>query len=157
MTDQILNHIIRRAKHSDLNGMIKLLRILFSIETDFTFEEGIQQRGLEMMLNDEVSRCIVVAELNQQIVGMCSAQILVSTAEGGMSVLIEDLVVEDASRGLGIGTKLLSFLNAWAIERGVKRLQLLADQNNTTALNFYKKMNWTVTKLVCLQKKEGLV
>ncbi|HVJ49233.1 GNAT family N-acetyltransferase [Desulfitobacterium sp.] len=131
--------------------MIKLLRILFSIETDFAFNEETQQRGLEMMLDDCTNRCIMVAELNQQIVGMCTAQILVSTAEGGIVALVEDLVVEDACRGEGIGKELLLAIEGWAIARGASRLQLLADQNNTRALEFYKKMDWKVTELICLR------
>ncbi|MHB8124154.1 MAG: GNAT family N-acetyltransferase [Desulfitobacteriaceae bacterium] len=133
--------------------MIRLLRILFSIENDFAFDEFTQQNGLEMMLYDCTNRCIMVAELNQQIVGMCTTQILVSTAEGGIVALIEDLVVEDACRGQGIGKELLLAIEGWAITRGVKRLQLLADRNNTLALDFYTKMNWKYTQLICLHKK----
>lgn len=155
MTGQILKHTIRRAKPADIRDMIGLLRILFSIETDFVFDEGKQQRGLEMMLSDCTNRCIMVAELNQKIVGMCTAQILVSTAEGGIAALIEDLVVEDACRGEGIGKELLLSIEGWAIARGARRLQLLADHNNTRALEFYKKMEWKGTELICLRKFFG--
>lgn len=153
MSDQILNYSIRRAIHTDISGMVRLLKILFSIETDFAFNEGTQQRGLEMMLRDNTLRCVMVAELNQQIVGMCTAQTLVSTAEGGSVALIEDLVVEEADRGKGIGKGLLLAIESWAITRGVSRLQLLADHNNIRALEFYKRVNWKTTELVCLQKK----
>ena len=149
----MLNCIIRRANHPDISSMIRLLRILFSIETDFAFEELAQQSGLEIMLGDCTNRCIMVAELNQQIVGMCTAQILVSTAEGGLVALIEDLVVEDSCRGQGIGKELLLSMEGWAIARGVRRLQLLADRNNTLALDFYKKLDWKNTQLICLHKK----
>lgn len=152
MRGQILKHTVRRAEPADISDMIRLLRILFSIETDFVFDEGKQQRGLEMMLSDCTNRCIRVAALNQQVVGMCTAQILVSTAEGGIVALIEDLVVEEAYRGVGIGKELLLSIEGWAIERGARRLQLLADQNNTRALGFYKKMDWKVTELICLRK-----
>ena len=153
MIEPILNYTIRRAQHSDISGMIRLLRILFSIETDFAFDEGTQQRGLELMLGDCTNRCVMVAELelNQQIVGMCTAQILVSTAEGGVVALIEDLVVEDACRGKGIGRELLSVIERWALARGARRLQLLADQNNTPALEFYKKMGWKGTQMIGLR------
>lgn len=150
MNDQ--NYKIRRAKHSDISGMIRLLRILFSIEADFIFDEGTQQRGLEMMLEDCTNRYIIIAELNRQIVGMCTAQILVSTAEGGIVALIEDLVVGDVYRGQGIGKELLFTMESWAIARGVKRLQLLADRNNTPALEFYKKMDWKMTEMICLRR-----
>ena len=153
MKTQISNYIIRRANYPDIRSMIKLLRILFSLESDFEADELTQQSGLGMMLCDGTDRCIMVAEQNQQIVGMCSAQILVSTAEGGIVALVEDLVVEEAYRGEGIGKELLLSIESWAIARGAKRLQLLADRNNTLALEFYKTMNWKGTQLICLQKK----
>ncbi|MCB8817512.1 GNAT family N-acetyltransferase [Desulfosporosinus shakirovi] len=147
------NYIIRRAVHSDVNSLIGLLEILFSIESDFTAEEFKQRSGLEMMLNDDTRRCIMVAEINQQVVGMCTAQILVSTAEGGFVAIIEDLVVHKEYRGKGIGRGLLLSVESWAIAKGVKRLQLLADRNNTVALEFYKSLSWKSTQLICLHKK----
>lgn len=155
MTDQIMTHVIRRATPPDISSMIKLLKILFSIETDFTFDKLTQQSGLEMMLGDCTNRCIMVAELNQQIVGMCTAQILVSTAEGGLIALIEDLIVEDQYRGQSLGKELLIAIEGWALAQGARRLQLLADRNNSLALGFYKKLNWTNTQLICLHKKQS--
>jgi len=151
VTDQVSNPTVRRAKYDDISAMIRLLRLLFSIESDFSFEEETQKRGLEMMLADCRNRCIMVAEQNEQIVGMCTAQLLVSTAEGGIAALVEDLVVDDTYRGKGIGKDLLFAIEEWAISQGVRRLQLLADRNNTRALGFYKKMNWKVTELICLR------
>lgn len=151
--DQISNLNIRRANQTDISGMINLLNILFSIESDFTFNKLTQQRGLEMMLDDSTKRCIMVAESNQKIVGMCSAQILVSTAEGGIVALIEDLVIEEEWRGYGIGKELISATESWATSLGVSRIQLLADQNNVSALAFYRKMNWKSTELICLRKQ----
>ncbi|TGE32799.1 GNAT family N-acetyltransferase [Desulfosporosinus sp. Sb-LF] len=144
--------MIRRANYSDISSMTRLLKILFSIETNFKVDELAQQRGLEMMLCDDTNRCIMVAELNQQIVGMCTAQLLVSTAEGGIVALVEDLVVEDVYRGQGLGKNLLLSIEGWAIARGVRRLRLLADRNNTKALNFYKTMSWTETRMIGLRR-----
>ncbi len=154
MTDQSMTYVIRKATPPDISSMIKLLKILFSIETDFTFDEVIQQRGLEMMLDDLNNRCIMVAELNQQLVGMCTTQLLVSTAEGGIVALIEDLVVKEKYRCQGLGKELLSAIEGWALAQGVRRLQLLTDRNNTLALNFYKRMSWKNTQLICLHKKQ---
>jgi len=133
--------------------MKRLLGVLFSIEKDFEVDQDKQQSGLELMLKDCNNRYIMVAELDKQIVGMCTAQILVSTAEGGIVALIEDLVVEAPYRGQGIGKDLLLAIESWAIVRGARRLQLLADCNNASALDFYNKMDWKFTQLICLQKK----
>lgn len=147
------NYIIRRASHTDIPDLIELLQILFIIETDFSVDKSKQRIGLEMMLSDSTNRCIMVADVNQQVVGMCTAQILVSTAEGGVVALIEDLVVDNEHRGKGIGRNLLLSVENWAAEKGAKRLQLLADRNNTPALKFYQKMRWNYTQLICLHKK----
>lgn len=148
-----LNFNVRRADSKDIPSLVGLLGVLFSIETDFTVDESKQRRGIEMMLDDTFNRCIMIAEIDLKVVGMCTAQILVSTAEGGPVAVIEDVVVDKDNRRKGIGRELLLAIENWAIERGTTRLQLLADQNNTLALEFYKSMNWNLTHLVCLHKK----
>jgi ribosomal protein S18 acetylase RimI-like enzyme len=145
--------LIRRATVSDIDAMVDLLRLLFSIEEDFTFDESRHRLGLAVMLKNENERCIMVAELETVIAGMCSVQLLVSTAEGGLAALIEDLVVDEKYHSQKIGSTLLSAVESWALSKGAKRLELLADRNNARALEFYKKRGWRRTQLICLHKK----
>jgi len=84
---------------------------------------------------------------------MCTLQTLISTAEGGMVGLLEDLIVAADFRHQGIGAKLLIEAVNWAECKGLKRLQLLADKNNLSALNFYQKQDWELTHLVCLRNR----
>ncbi|SHN63117.1 GNAT family N-acetyltransferase [Desulfitobacterium chlororespirans] len=142
--------VIREAVPADIADMVRLLKILFSLEADFSYDEIKQRRGLGMILEDG-ARCIMVAEQNGRVIGMVTAQLLVSTAEGGLSAWVEDLVVEEPYQGQGTGRALLLSLQAWASARGVKRLQLLADRSNTRALEFYEKMSWQFTELICLR------
>lgn len=147
------NYFIRKATILDLEPLISLLQVLFSIEADFTFNEEKQRQGLELMLTAPDVRCIMVAELDGKIIGMCSAQLLITTAEGGMAALIEDMVVHKDYRMQGIGRSLLTIIEEWALEHGAKRFELLADRNNTPALEFYRKLHWQQTQLICLHKK----
>ncbi len=144
---------IREAVRSDIDALVQLLKILFSMEEDFSFDETLQRRGLEMFLTHQKDRCIMVAESEGNVIGMCSVQLLVSTAEGGLSGWVEDMVVSPSYHGKGVGQKLLVSIEKWAAERGATRLQLLADRNNQPALRFYDKMNWAGTQLICLHKK----
>ncbi len=124
------------------------------MEKDFTFNEIVQKQGLFIMLYNNEKSCIMVAESKKQIIGMCSAQLIVSTAAGGMAALIEDMVVTRSYRGKGTGKKLLLSVEKWANKNAAKRIQLLADKNNINALEFYKKLKWTTTRLICLHKKK---
>lgn len=141
---------VRAAQPDDLDRLVSLLAALFAIEEDFVFDEPRQRRGLVMMLENERS-CVLVAEAEGQVVGMCSGQLLVSTAEGGLSLLVEDVVVAEQWRGRGVGCLLLAAINDWARANKVSRLQLLADRNNIPALDFYRSLGWQITELICLR------
>jgi GNAT superfamily N-acetyltransferase len=146
--------VIRDGMVSDIQQMVDLLKELFMIEADFQFDESIQYSGLQMFLDGcGKHRCVRVAGIQDRLVGMCTAQTLISTAEGGIVALIEDLVVNLEYRGRGIGTKLLQSVETWAGIRGIRRIQLLADKNNQTGLNFYAHQKWQSTELICLRKR----
>ncbi len=142
---------IRTAEPADLDSLVSLLAALFSVEEDFVFDEPRQRRGLMLMLENEHG-CVLVAEGQGQVIGMCTGQVTISTAEGGPALLVEDVIVLEQWRGKGVGRHLLESMGGWAQEQGIKRLQLLADRNNVPALNFYKALGWQATALVCLRK-----
>lgn len=144
--------VVRQASCKDVDAMLELLQALFAIETDFVFDGKKQRLGIDLLLQTQ-DACVLVAEQAQCVVGMCTAQLLVSTAAGGLKAIIEDVAVAEACRGQGIGTKLLIAIEQWAARRGVKRLDLLADRRNNPALGFYRQLGWRQTELVGLQKK----
>ena len=144
---------IRTAKSSDIPQLAALLKALFTIEADFDFDLEKQTQGLKLLLNSEKDRIFVAERLSDnRVLGLCTVQTLISTAEGGSVGLLEDLIVAADVRHQGIATKLLAEAVNWAKCRGLKRLQLLADKNNLPALAFYKKQDWQSTQLVCLRK-----
>lgn len=145
--------LIRPALQKDLDYLVVLLEKLFSIEEDFVFNEKLQRRGLQIMLENELG-CILVAEAGDEVVGMCSGQLTVSTAEGGAALLVEDVVVREGFRGQGIGRRLMAWIAEWGKVKGVTRFQLLADRSNRGALDFYRKLGWQTTDLICLRKVE---
>ena len=144
--------VIRPARREDIAAMAGLLSLLFAVEEDFSADRDKQRAGLEMFFKHPAGRYLIVAEHQQQVIGMCSAQLLISTAAGGWKALVEDVVVAEQFRGQGIGKKLLDALAGWAERQGVIRMDLLADRNNSTALDFYERLRWRSTSLIALQK-----
>lgn len=141
---------IRPAEAGDLEHLVDLLRQLFAIEEDFQVDAARQRRGLAMMLSNPRG-LILVAERDGRVIGMCSGQLLISTAEGGPALLMEDVIVDENFRGGGIGRLLVSAMAQWAADQGAYRLQLLADQTNGEALAFYERLGWKTTNLICLR------
>ncbi|MBV5305383.1 MAG: GNAT family N-acetyltransferase [Desulfobulbaceae bacterium] len=145
---------IRPARLADLESLVELLQMLFELEQDFEGNPSRQQQGLRMML-DNPNGCVMVAQGDGQVIGMCSGQLLISTAEGGPALLVEDVVVREPWRGRGVGRLLMEAISAWAKDKKVDRLQLLADRNNTAALEFYRCLGWQGTELICLRNFIG--
>lgn len=145
--------IIKDALPVDIDQMLPLLAQLFAIEKDFEFNSKVQTRGLRLMLDGcGKHRTVKVAWMNDAIVGMCTAQTRISTAQGNISAVVEDLVVDREYRKQGIATLLLSAIEDWAVNKGIKSISLLADKNNHSGLDFYNKKEWNPTALICLVK-----
>jgi ribosomal protein S18 acetylase RimI-like enzyme len=137
---------IRLAFSDDIPVMVKLLSELFAIEDDFTIEGYKQSRGLELLLQSPQS-IILVAEIQESVIGMISLQRMISTAMGAYVGLIEDVVVSESHRGYGIGTKLLETAIDEAGRREWGRLALGVDLRNTKAISFYQKYGFETSNM----------
>ena len=62
---------IRQARLEDIASLTDLLAILFSIEEDFVVNETRQHNGL-MLLLGSATCCVLVAEIDNRVVGMCT-------------------------------------------------------------------------------------
>lgn len=146
---------IRPAVEADLEAMTQLIGRLFALEPDFVFDPVKVRRGLLLLLDREGSAALWVADLADRVVGLCTAQIVISTAAGGPVAWVEDVVVCPDLRGQGVGRRLMDSVTAWAQRRGLARLQLLADRENENALAFYRRLGWQDTRLDCLRLRTG--
>jgi GNAT superfamily N-acetyltransferase len=142
---------IRPAASADLPAMTRLLQELFAVETEFAVDPEKQRAGLGLLLGAPMAQ-VWVAERHGRVVGMVTMQLVVSTAEGGFSGLLEDLVVASACRRRGLGRALLGAAVRWAREQGASRIQLLADARNVPALVFYRKQEWKQTNMIALRR-----
>ncbi len=142
---------IRPAAEADLEALVRLLGLLFALEADFEPDPVRQATGLRLMLADPARRGVLVAERGGRVVGMATAQLVISTAEGAPSAWVEDVVVEAAERGRSTGRALLQAVAAWAEARGATRQQLLVDEENHEALGFYRRLGWRPTQLRALR------
>jgi GNAT superfamily N-acetyltransferase len=136
------------ATPQDVPQLVQLLNILFGIEQDFRADPEKQERGLRKLLAMPENAVIMTArDAHGNVIGMVSAQLAISTAEGAYSAWIEDMVIAEGWRTQGIGRRLLSSVLDWARSRGATRAQLLVDLDNEPALGYYDHLGWQATRL----------
>jgi GNAT superfamily N-acetyltransferase len=94
-----------------------------------------------------------VAEVDGEVVGMALWFLNFSTWRGTHGIYLEDLYVQPAHRGTGLGKELLRTLAALCVERGWSRLEWSVLDWNTPSIEFYEKAGavpmdeWTVFRL----------
>lgn len=137
---------IEYAGVDDLAQMAKLLSVLFAIEKDFEIDFDKQFSGIQSLYQCEGAD-LLVAKYENSVVGMITMQRLISSAEGDYVGQIEDLVVYEEYRKMGVGSRLLNKMRVIAQEYGYKRIQLAADIDNSNALEFYNRRGFNKTNL----------
>ena len=137
---------IELASTKDLEAMANLLSLLFAIETDFTFDFDKQFSGINKLFESDGSD-MLVAKHESEVIGMITMQRLISSAEGDYVGQIEDLVVKEEYRKMGVGSRLINKMRSIAQEYEYKRIQLAADVDNANALQFYNRRGFNKTHL----------
>lgn len=144
---------VRIAEPADIDACTRLLNVLFSQEHEFAPDLKKQKAGLGMIIGDSSAGTIFVCEADESIIGMVSLLNLVSTALGKKVAMLEDMIVDPAYRGQGIGAMLLDHACSWARENGYGRITLLTDGDNVPAQRFYEAHGFARSTMVAFRKQ----
>ena len=133
---------IRKAVDADLPAIFGL------IEELAVFENGLDKvsNSLEQMQEEkDCFNCFVVENEDGKIIAMALYYFVYYTWVG-KSLYLEDLIVNEAYRGNGIGTMLLDKMIETAKTENCKRLRLQVLHWNQPAIDLYEKSGFKVDK-----------
>jgi GNAT superfamily N-acetyltransferase len=137
-------HVIRSATPSDVPGMLSLMRELAEYEKLTRLFVATEETLSEALFGPRPSAEAIVAQREGSIVGYALFFHNFSTFLGRRGLYLEDLYVQPALRGSGLGTALLRRLAAIAVERQCGRFEWAVLDWNQSAIDFYTKMGATV-------------
>lgn len=145
--------VIRDALPADAPSILRLTRELAEYEESLDQVEATLVGVTESLFGPgAVARC-AVAEEGGDLVGFAVWFLNYSTWLAQPGVYLEDLYVQPAFRGRGVGTALLQSLAALCVERGYRRLQWSVLDWNRSAIDFYEGIGaaalgeWTTYRL----------
>ena len=147
--------VFSSARPEDVRDLTVLLGLLFAQETDFTPDPAKQKRALKDILAQPSAGRIFVARSNGRVVAMVNLLFHTSTAEGGSVILLEDLIVHPSCRKRGIGSRLLNHVLDFARRKHFRRITLLTDRRNRSAIRFYKRFGFTSSAMLPMRRKIG--
>jgi GNAT superfamily N-acetyltransferase len=82
---------------------------------------------------------VLIATLDGELVGLCTAYDDIESVRFGRRVWVEDLAVHPDRRSLGIGKQLLDEAKRWARSRGATHLELDSAETRPDAHRFYER------------------
>ena len=137
-------HTLRPAAPADLAAIVSLIRELADFE-ELTHLVVVTPQSLAPHLFGErpVAEA-VVGEVDGNVVAFALFFTNFSTFLGRPGLYLEDLYVQPAHRGTGLGKALLQHLASLAVSRGCGRFEWSVLDWNQRAIDFYQKMGATV-------------
>lgn len=143
---------VETATLEDLPELTELVMSLFSNSGDFLPDRALQERGLELILEEPKRGRIFVVRNADQIFGMVSLLFTISTARGGFVILMEDVVMHPDHRGQGYGTKLIDHAIEFARRKHFKRITLLTDRISAESQEFFRKRGFEYSNMIPMRK-----
>jgi GNAT superfamily N-acetyltransferase len=137
-------HLLRPAQEADLPAIVGLITELAVFEKlEHLVVVTPDSLRPHLFGTRPVAEC-VVGEVGGTVVAFALFFHNFSTFLGRPGLYLEDLYVQPAHRGTGLGRALLQHLGALAVERGCGRFEWSVLDWNERAIRFYEQMGATV-------------
>ncbi|MFD2966132.1 GNAT family N-acetyltransferase [Sphingobacterium bambusae] len=131
---------IRAAQAADCPAMLELIRELAIYERQPDAVTVSMEEFVNSGFGEQPVWGAFVAERDGRIIGLALYYIRYSTWKG-RRLYLEDLIVTEEARGMGIGKLLLDSTVAYAKEKGYSGMMWQVLDWNAPAIEFYKKYN----------------
>jgi GNAT superfamily N-acetyltransferase len=144
---------VRPVRPDDVPAVVALVRELADYEKALHEVRLTEEQLHDRLFGEAPALFGHVAENDGEVVGMALWFLNFSTWRGTHGIYLEDLYVQPAHRGTGLGKELLRTLAAVCVERGYSRLEWSVLDWNTPSIDFYKAAGavamdeWTVFRL----------
>jgi ribosomal protein S18 acetylase RimI-like enzyme len=134
--------LIRPARPADVPGIITLFTAVAEERDSIGTEPGfdVAQRQSRILRSiDEAASCVLVAAVDDVVVGNLGIQVQHRQTVGSLSMM-----VAREQRGKGIGGRLLDDSLRWARESGLHKVGLGVWPHNVAAIALYRSRGFTV-------------
>lgn len=153
-----LSFFIRAAELRDVTAIVQLIRELADFEQLTHLLQVTPEKLRPHLFGERAVVEALVAESQGEVVGFAVFFTNFSTFLAQPGLYLEDLYVQPAHRGRGVGEALLSRVGRLAVERDYGRFEWSVLDWNANAIRFYEKMGATVMPdwRICRVTGDGL-
>jgi GNAT superfamily N-acetyltransferase len=132
--------VIRRAEMRDLEEIAEL-----ATQLGYPTDVAAMRPRLEAALGANGTRAVFVVERDGRVRGWIDVAIIALLSNDAMAE-IHGLVVDERERSAGFGALLVAAAEAWAAERGMRRMRVRSNVSRDRTRQFYERHGYVVTK-----------
>jgi len=148
---------IRPAKTTDHPAVERLLRQIAQLHASLRpeiFRAGSRKYGEEQfsaMLSDSGTPILVAENEHGEVLGYAMLQVKSVGADHPVLLprvflYLDDLCVDENTRGRGVGTALMEAVRALAKSRGIEKIEVNVWECNDAAMRFYEGLGFTTQR-----------
>lgn len=129
---------IRACELHDVDAVTSLMH-----EVRYPATPGVMRERIEMSQVSEKA-CMLVAEVEDEVVALLGLQCIQSHASRNQATQITSLIVRHSHRGEGIGRRLLELAESWAREHGSEKLLIIEGnrEEHKSSYPFYEHIGF---------------
>jgi len=134
--------ILREATESDLPGLLTLYGQLGQDDGSVLPLETAHQ--IFKRFKSYPSYHLYVAELEGRLVGTFALLVMDNLGHmGSPSAILEDVVVDENQRGIGIGKRMMEYAHELCRQQGCYKMTFSSNRNRDAAHRFYESLGFT--------------
>jgi ribosomal protein S18 acetylase RimI-like enzyme len=128
----------RRATPGDADGVLALMREYYA-EDGYPFVGASARDAVRRLTRDASLGRLWVASRGGRIVGYLAVTLGFSLEYGGRDAFLDELYIEEAARGVGLGREALEIAEAYCRETDVRALHLEVEEHREWARALYRR------------------
>jgi GNAT superfamily N-acetyltransferase len=134
---------VRTATTADLADLLHLYQLLAGNRVNALPAEPGEAMSLLKVISTLPSRQLLVAEVDQKVVGTVDLLIVANlTHRGAPWAIVENVVVDEIVRRRGVGSALIDDVVRRCSDAGCYKVQLLSNKQRTQAHGFYRSVGF---------------
>ena len=144
--------LVRQATIDDVPQLSNLIFLASRSEEGYDADD--LKRSLFQMM-DNPGIVIYLSEMDNEIIGMMRAQLIMSIDANGKTVVVDDILITKAGHAMKVEPLLLRFVELWAEREHARKIQIFT-AGNDQLISSYRHYGFSPNQTMALCKKIDL-